>query len=106
MQGGYQQFNEAQALLKQNQQVGRNNLDDTRVQALVLATRSAYRREAIQLFDSLGTPTNSERFLLAQLHEASGQWQKAEEQYHVLLQGGAKNPVVLALSPRPLKPEQ
>ncbi len=95
-QGGYQQFNEAQSLLEQNRQHAGNNLEDQKARALVMATRFTHRRQAIQLFESLGPPNSSERYLLAQLHEANGNWPAAEQQFRTLLQNKAKNPAVLA----------
>jgi cellulose synthase operon protein C len=95
LQGGFQEMREAQALLEQNGRLAGVTLEDRQIKAAVLATSSAHRREAIQLLESLGPPSNLVRLLLARLNETIGNWPAAEEQYQELLRNNAKSPVVL-----------
>ena len=95
VQGGdHQRFREALALLEENQKAG-GSVFDRRVKALVLATRPAYRREAIELLEatsSQGTPSPEIQFGLARMYEADGRWDLAAVQMQRLLQAPEPNP--------------
>jgi tetratricopeptide (TPR) repeat protein len=98
--GSYQQFQEAQALLRQNAGEGAETPEDRQARALVLATRPASRREAIRLFEGLSSRSAAapaeHRFRLAQLYEADGNWPRARAHLLALLGEHGKNPVYLA----------
>ncbi|WP_165066903.1 tetratricopeptide repeat protein [Paludisphaera rhizosphaerae] len=73
---------------------------DLRARARVLALQPsrARRREAIALLEQLGRrATPDDQFLLAQLAEADGDWPKARERLHGLLDADGQNPQYLAL---------
>ncbi len=95
-EGGYQRFREAEDLLDKNLKHSHDSVEDRQAKALVNATRSDHRHDAIQLFESLGPPSRSVLFLLARLHDADGNWPAADREYQGLLKSGGKNAVVLA----------
>lgn len=95
--GTYQQFREAQELVKEQSD---ETSEDRVARALVLATRSEHRREAIRAFEGLSTGgarvASELQFILAQVYETNGDWPKARAQLHSLLKDDEKNPVYLA----------
>jgi tetratricopeptide (TPR) repeat protein len=73
MSGDQSKYNEALALLDKA---------DQRLRALLLSTRPAQRREAIEMLEDLlkqGKLIPEERFRLALLYEAAGDWANAEK---------------------------
>lgn len=105
--GDYSQFHKALDLLAQNLQAG-GTLDDQRARAAVLATQKSRRlvgtnetarRQAIRLVEDLvqQNKANSEdRFLLAQLYEGEGDWNKAKAKMLDLISLQDKKPHQLA----------
>jgi tetratricopeptide (TPR) repeat protein len=79
-QGAYSAFREALALVATNAAQGEST-EDRWVKAVVLATRPAHRKEAIQLIETLPGPSaggaRAAKALLAQLYERDGNWPKA-----------------------------
>jgi tetratricopeptide (TPR) repeat protein len=88
---------EALALLEQNRR-GDEAVADRRTRALVEATRTGQRKQALQALDGLPTgppPTPEERFRLAKLFEAEDDWPRAHAQLQELLAPDGYNPVYL-----------
>ena len=77
-----------------------DNLEDLRSGALVLAAQKKrqQRRRAMELLESLQEKqlTAEEQFLLAQLHEALGEWPKARQQLLQLVAANSTNARYLA----------
>jgi cellulose synthase operon protein C len=91
-----ERLKEALVLVERPNQVGQPNVkamedpEDLRVLARVLDAQKTpeHRQRAIKVLQSLvtqGLATSDDRFLLAQLTEASGDWSKARELYHGLI---------------------
>jgi tetratricopeptide (TPR) repeat protein len=97
--GRYQQFREAVALVDKNLEEQNNSVEDRRVKAILLATQPTQRREAIRQFEELSqrqAPSPDERFVLAQLHQADGDWSGFRTAMRDLLGDQPKNPIYLA----------
>jgi tetratricopeptide (TPR) repeat protein len=97
-EGHYRQFQEALALVERNLRDAKGMITDERVRARVLATQPSRRREAIAVLKEIiaRQPMPKDRFLLAQLLGAQGQWPEAREQLISLLASDRENPVYLA----------
>lgn len=85
-----QGLKEALALVEPHGQVGKPDPDDLRILARVLEAQKTpeHRQRAIKVLQSLVTQslaTGDDRFLLAQLTEASGDWPGARELYRGLI---------------------
>jgi tetratricopeptide (TPR) repeat protein len=86
-------FREALELLDRNRQdqptaTATEPTDDLDARAVVLATRPAFRRQAIDALEKLGGKqrlTPQRQFLLVQLHEARGNWIEADRWMERLL---------------------
>lgn len=81
-QGGYQRSVDALALIDKNIETNIGTLADERLKAVLLARRPERRKEAVKLLEGLAdrqAATASEKFLLAQLHLAVGNWPKARQ---------------------------
>ncbi len=95
LQGGYPRLLEAQNLVKQNIKANGETPADRQIIALVLATHPAHRKEAIRQVEGLApagaTLPAEARYLLAQLHEADGNWSKAEAYLRELLEMDERN---------------
>jgi predicted Zn-dependent protease len=104
--GGYQLFTQAQAILEQNAKEQGRSLEDQLTSALVLATRSDKRREAIKLLESLPgqgvTLPPEHQLVLAQLYDVDGQWEKARKLFLGLLNLSDRNAYVLGFYVRGL----
>jgi predicted Zn-dependent protease len=97
--GDLPRFREAQTLLDASAARGEPTADDQFARALVLATQPDQRGEAIRVLKQLAGPASSmpaQRFLLAQLYEAEGEWELARREMYALLLAHERNPVYLA----------
>jgi tetratricopeptide (TPR) repeat protein len=97
--GNYQQFQKALQLIDANLRSLIRTGTDLRLKAIVLATRASSRQEAIAILEDLvlRQPTVPEdRFLLAQLYEATGAWSSARAQLVKLLASHPDNAAYLA----------
>jgi predicted Zn-dependent protease len=97
--GGYPQYCEALALLDEEVKKHGENPDEKRLRAVLLATRPGRRAEAIRLFEASGKQsplTFEDKFVLAQLYEASGDWPKAREMMSSILSNHGDNPRFIA----------
>jgi tetratricopeptide (TPR) repeat protein len=96
--GGPKEFAEALALADANLKAS-GSVEDQRVKAAVLATRSAHRREAIRLLEESfqrRQATPAESFLLARLYEAEGNWSQAHDRFVALVVPQRARPEFLA----------
>ncbi|MEX0714008.1 MAG: tetratricopeptide repeat protein, partial [Pirellulales bacterium] len=87
--GDYASQRQALTLLEENLKLDDNSVD-RRAKAVVLASQQRRRalREAIKLFEKLvqvEAPSTEDRFLLAQLYQADGNWPAARQQGRSLL---------------------
>jgi cellulose synthase operon protein C len=93
VRGNYRQFQEAQSLVKERRD---ETLEDSKMRALVLATRPQHQRAALRLFEALspglGTVTPDVKYMLAQLYEVDGKWDLAKRYLLSLLEDEKKNP--------------
>jgi tetratricopeptide (TPR) repeat protein len=91
--GDFQQYREALALIDAN---GPGALLDRLAKAIILAAQPANRHDAIKMFESIERQQDvipaDVRFLLAQLYEADGQWNKARVYMLALVNEFDKNP--------------
>src|SRR5262249_44377297 len=93
--GNYQDLLKAQALVDISDQepasgardrslaaTSREEIEDLRVQALVLGMQRSLRQQkkAVTLLEKVTAPTPDDRFLLARLYESIGDWPKARDQ--------------------------
>jgi tetratricopeptide (TPR) repeat protein len=79
--GSYPYFKKALAALDENKKSPGETTDDVRARANVLATRAEHRKEAIGLLKRLTTgqsPREADKWLLARLYDADGDWGQAE----------------------------
>ena len=94
--GNYQKYQEALGLLDQ---IPSPSAEDQRARAVVLSTRPEHRAQALalmeQAYNDRALPPN-ERFLLARLHEASGDSLKAISHLTALLKQDERNVEYLA----------
>jgi tetratricopeptide (TPR) repeat protein len=70
-----------------------------RARVLAVHNRRAFRRQAIAILEELNrqeTLGPDDLYLLAQLHEADGNWMRARQEFRDLLAGQAEMPVFLA----------
>ncbi len=101
-QGGYQNLVEAVRLVDENLAAAPSSADNLRLKARFLAVypQIAKRREAAAIFEKLvEDPRNAaadDRFRLAQLYLASGDWSKTREQMLALLAAQRKQPQYVA----------
>jgi tetratricopeptide (TPR) repeat protein len=96
-QGGYDRFKQAEALLKPTNK-DEGSREDRLARAFVLAAHPAHRREAIQTIENLSREAavpDELRFLLAQLHDADGNWPTAELHFLAILRSQERNPAYL-----------
>jgi tetratricopeptide (TPR) repeat protein len=96
--GTYQNFKQAQALLEANHKQFGDTEEDKRTSALVLATQPQYRSEAIKQFEVLSARRElppETTFVLAQLYEADGQWERAKWKLDALARNHENNAVFL-----------
>jgi tetratricopeptide (TPR) repeat protein len=105
VQGGYPRVREALTLLETNA-VGGETTEDRQVKALVLATQPRQRRAAIATYERLAGTRQANapevQFLLAQLYEMDGDWNKARAAFLALLNNHDKNPKYIATYTRAL----
>ncbi len=95
--GNFQQYREALTLIDAN---GAGAPSDQLAKAIILAAQPANRRDAIKLFESLTSqkaalPADA-RFVMAQLYEADGNWNKARVHMLALVNEFDKNPTYIA----------
>jgi len=96
--GGHKNRNEALSLIEQNLETGGANLQDQRAKVMILATRprGRQRRDAIKILESLvahkHNTKQADRFSLAKLYLAEGNWVKASQQMRTLLASNGQNP--------------
>ncbi len=101
-QGGYQNLLEAVRLANENLAAAPSSAENLRLKARLLAAtpEPSRRREAIAIFEKLvEDPRNAvaeDRFRLAQLYLASGDWPKTREQMLALLATQRKQPQYVA----------
>jgi tetratricopeptide (TPR) repeat protein len=105
--GDHGGFQEALALLRQNPSwLTEEAVENQRARAIVLAQAAHGRAEAVRLLEALnerGALTLAERFLLAQLHDAGGDWPRARQHVLALLAAPhGKAPETLAFAVRGL----
>jgi tetratricopeptide (TPR) repeat protein len=96
--GDYRNFEEALELLDENIHSTSGTMEDARTKAMILANRPGRRQEAIKLLESVigqTETTTEERFLMAKLYEADGNWTMASRFYSALA-GKENNPAYLA----------
>jgi cellulose synthase operon protein C len=95
--GDYQQYREALTLIEAN---GTGTVNDRLAKAIILAMQPANRRDAIRLFEETSPQLDSVspdvRFVIAQLYEADGHWQKARVYMLALVNEFDKNPAYLS----------
>ncbi|WP_406695911.1 tetratricopeptide repeat protein [Singulisphaera sp. Ch08] len=104
LQGGYRQIQEGLALIERNLQ-GRDDVEDQRAKALLLAKKPGGLRLAIRTLEDLERrqpSTPDETFVLAQLCESSGDWARARSLMLSLLSADGENPLYLASFTRSL----
>jgi tetratricopeptide (TPR) repeat protein len=99
--GAYPAFREALALLEGHAKTSsREDPDDRRVKALVLAAQPAHRREAISLLEKLPVQGSGRspiaQFILARLYERDGNWRKARATMVALLSDHGQTPLLIA----------
>lgn len=99
-QGNQARLQEAQALIEENRKREGANLENRRVQAILLASQPGQRGQAIKACEDLSTDIKTVpeqmRLLLAQLHEADSNWPAAERVLLSLVQENERNPVNIA----------
>ena len=99
--GGYQNYLEAVSLMDENLKLDPSSLYDQRIKARILAARAtrAQRKEAIAMIENLlkgdQSGTSEDRFVLARLYLAEGNWSKARDQMQQLLATAGDNPKYL-----------
>jgi tetratricopeptide (TPR) repeat protein len=97
--GDYRRFQEAVALLDQNDKEAPASAEEQRARALVLATQPGRRRDALRLFERLAldpAPLAADvRLTMVTLYEADGQWPPAREQLLALVREDGDNPAYL-----------
>jgi tetratricopeptide (TPR) repeat protein len=104
----YPLFLEALALLDANRTKAGETPENSLVRCQVLASQPARRREAINLLQNQKTPTHGSAssplgtFLLAQLHEADGNWPRARTLMSDLLTEHGNDPSFVAYFARGL----
>ena len=107
-QGGYQDLLEAVRLVDENLAAAPSSADDLRLKARLLAVHPqlAKRREAAAIFEKLVenqmNAAAEDRFRLAQLYLAAGDWTKARRQLLALLAAQGSQPRYVAAYARAL----
>jgi tetratricopeptide (TPR) repeat protein len=102
--GGYQRFLEAVALMETRLAAAPSGVEDLRAYARVLATRAYRRRDAIRVLEGLAdrkAANTGDQFMLAQLHDAAGNWTKARL-WMGLVASEEKEPIYAAVYARGL----
>jgi tetratricopeptide (TPR) repeat protein len=98
--GDYEQYKKALALIELNARRGALSPEDQRAKALIQARQPRDRREAVRnLEESFARvlPTANERFFLATLLVANGEWERAKVQFAELRRSrDGQNPLFLA----------
>jgi len=100
--GGYPNLERARGLVDQNLQASGGSLPDLRAKALVLASYPSrqQRREAIKMWESVlkqqWSLAPEDRFIVAQLYLAEGDWANAVRQMRTLLASQGNEPRYLA----------
>ncbi|AGA26775.1 tetratricopeptide repeat protein [Singulisphaera acidiphila] len=104
LQGGYPQIREGLALINRNLQT-RDNVEDQRAKAILLAKVPGSLRDAIRTLEELERrqpSTPDEQFVLAQLYESGGDWPRAHSLMLGLLSTDGENTLYLAAFTRSL----
>ena len=100
--GGYPQFQRALKLIEQNLESDDTSVKDQRAKAIVLATRAQRRprRSAIvilkEILDSGESSSAADRWILARLYQAEGDWADYSRQMRTLLAAHADKPLYVA----------
>jgi len=100
--GGYPRLGEAIDLIERNLAAAGSSVADQRVKGVLLAShpKRARRREAIRILETVlpgqWAPVPEDRFTLARLHMAEGDWDKAAAQLKLLVDSYGSEPRYLA----------
>lgn len=100
--GGYPRLGEAIDLIERNLAAAGSSVEDQRVKGVLLAShpKRARRREAIRILETVlpgqWAPVPEDRFTLARLYMAEGDWDKAAGQLKLLVDAHGSEPRYLA----------